>query len=103
MAKKEVGAPESTVKRKRGRPRKKNVEEAPQMTPEQEMQERIGKCNEEITAVLQKYSCDLEANVLLRPGMVIPQIRIVPVELLQREMQQRMQPPQQPNNTIVQP
>lgn len=94
----EGNAPKSTVETTK----EEVIEETPQMTPEEQMQERIRNCNGEIAAVLQKYNCDLEASVLLRPGMVVPQIKIIPVEILQQEMQQRRQQPQQPANPIIQ-
>jgi len=87
MARKKAKNPETTTKRGPGRPKKvEAVEETPRKTPEQEIQERISRSNEEISAVLKKYNCDLEATILLKAGMVIPQIRIVPVEMLQRQM-----------------
>lgn len=101
MARKKSDAPESTVAKKKGpgRPRKEEVKEAAveQEAPntQDKMQKRITDCNQEIMAVLQKYNCDLEANILLKPGMVIPQIRIVPVEILQQQRAQQV-PPQQP-------
>ena len=108
---KKADAPKSTATKKKAAPKKvveEIVEETSQMTPEEQaqaaMQERIGKCNEEVAAVLQKYNCDLEANMLLQPGMVIPQIRIVPVEILQqRQQQQRQQMAPQEPSPIIQP
>ncbi len=47
-------------------------------------QERVAVCNKEINTILQKYECSLEASVLLRPGQVIPNIQIVPVELMKQ-------------------
>lgn len=47
-------------------------------------QERVTACNNEITAVLQKYGCTLDAVMTLRAGQVIPGIQIVPVELMQQ-------------------
>ncbi|MHA2010357.1 MAG: hypothetical protein ACXADW_20445 [Candidatus Hodarchaeales archaeon] len=91
MTNDETIAPESTV------------ETPNQPTLDEQVKERIDKCNEEIAEILQKYNCDLEANVLLRPGMVIPQIRVVPVEILQQEMQQRRAAAQQPVSPIIQP
>ena len=46
-------------------------------------QERVSACNREISAVLQKYGCTLDAVVTLRAGQVIPGIQIVPIELMQ--------------------
>jgi hypothetical protein len=99
--KKKTDVPESTATKAKGpgRPKKEEIKEAAveQEAPNTQdaMQKRITDCNQEIMAVLQKYNCDLEANILLKPGMVIPQIRIVPVEILQQQRQQQM-PPQQP-------
>jgi hypothetical protein len=54
-------------------------------------QERVTACNREITAVLQKYGCTLDAAITLRAGQVIPGIQIVPVEMMPQ-----MQPAPQP-------
>lgn len=47
-------------------------------------QERISACNKEISAILQKYGCSLDASVMLRSGQVMPNIQIVPVELMKQ-------------------
>ncbi len=47
-------------------------------------QERVSACNQEISVVLQKYGCSLDASVMLRAGQVIPNIQIVPVELMKQ-------------------
>lgn len=87
--KKEV--PESTATKKKAA-KEEAPKEAPGTTPEEEMQQRIRSCNEELMGVLKKYNCDLEANILLKPGMVIPQIRIVPVEIMQQRQRQQQEP-----------
>ena len=47
-------------------------------------QERVSVCNKEINTILQKYECSLDASVLLRAGQVIPNIQIVPIELMKQ-------------------
>ena len=57
-------------------------------TEEQETalrQERITACNQELSVILKKYGCTLDASVVLRAGQVMPNIQIVPVELMKKE------------------
>jgi len=51
-------------------------------------QERISACNREITSVLEKYGCTLDAVITLRAGQVIPGIKIVPIELMRQSQPQ---------------
>lgn len=44
---------------------------------EKKKQERIVRCGERITAILDEEKCELTAEVLLRSGQVIPQVIIV--------------------------
>ncbi len=70
-----------------------NVDEAAtaEISKEEEeklRQERIAACNKEMSAVLQKYGCTLDAHIMLRAGQVLPNIQIVPVELMQAAQDQ---------------
>ncbi len=61
-------------------------EQAPTKEEEEKLrQERISACNKDVSAVLQKYGCSLDASVMLRAGQVIPNIQIVPVELMKQD------------------
>ena len=60
---------------------------------DQDKQQRIAKCTEEVQKALQEYRCDLDVTVLLRAGQVIPRIGIVPLEILQAQRN-----PQNPQN-----
>jgi len=57
-------------------------EAAPEVDEEALRQERITACNKAIADALQKYGCSLDASIMLRQGQVLPNIQIVPVELL---------------------
>jgi hypothetical protein len=57
---------------------------AEKVSAEDLRQERITACNKEISTILQKYGCTLDATITLRAGQVIPGIQIVPVELIQQ-------------------
>ena len=73
------------------------MEEAAPPTEEEEAklrQERVTACNREISAILQKYGCTLDAAVTLRAGQVIPGIQIVPVESMQQAQPQPQPMPQ---------
>ncbi len=60
-------------------------ESAPTEKEEEKIrQERVSACNQEISTVLQKYGCSLDASIMLRAGQVIPNIQIVPVELMKQ-------------------
>ena len=64
------------------------VVEEQTLTEEQEAQlrqERITACNQELSVVLKKYGCTLDASVVLRAGQVMPNIQIVPVELMKKD------------------
>jgi hypothetical protein len=80
----EVEIPESTVV-------EEETQKEPEMSEEDQREARIMQCNQELSQVLQKYGCALEPEVLLRAGQVIPQIRIIPVELLPRTQPQPTQ------------
>lgn len=43
---------------------------------------RVEACTKEVSEVLKKYNCDLDAAILLRAGAVMPTIKVIPVELL---------------------
>lgn len=69
--------------------RKKVIESAPVVestvieaeVTEKELspQERINNCNVELTAILQKYNCDLFVSMILEPpNQMRPLIRIIP-------------------------
>lgn len=60
----------------------KEVEEVKEIDEEALRQERITACNKAIGDALQKYGCSLDASIMLRQGQVLPNIQIVPVELL---------------------
>ncbi len=45
-------------------------------------QERIAACNTAINDVLKKHECTLDVSIMLRRGQVIPNIQIIPVEML---------------------
>lgn len=49
---------------------------------EAERKVRVEACTKEVSEVLKKYNCDLDAAILLRTGAVMPTIKVVPVELL---------------------
>ena len=47
---------------------------------EQEKQTRIATCQDEINKILIKNKCQIQAEILLKAGQVIPNIVIVAVE-----------------------
>ena len=67
---------------------KKAEETKPKMTTEeakarvqQEVNARIQKCGDEIKAVLQRYGCDIDVAIVLRPpNQIMPNIRIVAIQ-----------------------
>jgi len=60
------------------------TEEDQAQAEEAQRQGRITACNQEISAALQKHGCTLDASVVLRAGQVMPNIQIVPVELMKK-------------------
>ncbi len=65
--------------------RAEEVTEEVTLTEDQEAQlrqERITACNQELSIILKKYGCSLDASVMLRAGQVMPNIQIVPIELM---------------------
>jgi len=50
-------------------------------------EERVQAANAGIRQVMERYNVDFDLFVILRAGMVIPQLRIVPVEMLQQTTQ----------------
>jgi len=64
---------------KKGEVKKTSAEEAMRIIAE-EQQNRVRACQVEVQAVLQKYNCQVTAEVLLRQGQVIPNVVIVPVQ-----------------------
>lgn len=53
--------------------------------------ERVQAANSGIRQVMERYNVDFDVFVILRAGMVVPQLRIIPVEMMQ-EMTQAPQP-----------
>ena len=44
---------------------------------EQERQQRVEECRQELAAVLAKHRCDLDVSMLIRQDRIVPQIAIV--------------------------
>jgi hypothetical protein len=60
-------------------------EQAPTKEEEEKLrQERVAACSKEIGTILQRYECSLDASIMLRAGQVMPNIQIVPIELMRR-------------------
>jgi len=56
------------------------VQEAPTEDIQMQMQNRVMNCNQELSAVLAKYRCNLDPSVLISGnGKVTVNIRIIPV------------------------
>ena len=51
---------------------------------DEKRQARVAACSEEVATALQKYGCTLDAAMILRAGQVVPNIQIVPIELMQQ-------------------
>jgi len=70
---------------------KEQVQEQPldetmqqQAMEEAERRKRVEACTAEINETLSKYNCELDAAVLLRAGMVMPSVKVIPAELSPR-------------------